>query len=359
MTLGYWRLYNKDMFGFFDKYFLFFGLHITYYGFIIACAMAFGVWLACKNAKFRGLKSDDLIIVACYALPLAIICARLYYVIFYGGYEHWYEIFAIWKGGLAIYGGVIGGALGIGLYCLIHKKNFFNVTDIAVPSLILGQAIGRWGNFFNHEAFGNLVTNPQWQWFPFAVNINGVWHLATFFYESMWNLICFGILIYLLRKVKVKQRAAISAWYLIIYGAGRSWIEGLRTDSLMWGPLRVSQVLSFILIAFGIFLLLFYYFWYRKHESLKPNYDKYLLTIAVADGKVKNEKKQSIWKRKEKHFHEEISKPKTLNAQDPPVETTVTDQKPEPLQSAEETTNSVKNETEQQDLDTETKCHKK
>lgn len=241
------------MFGFYDSYFLLFGLKITYYGLIIACGMALGVFLACKNAKKRGLSSNDILILACYVLPLAIIGARAYYVIFADRPYSFVEILRIWDGGLAVYGGVIGGTLAVGLYCLIHKKNFFDVADICVVSLILGQCIGRIGCVFAGCCYGLEVTDPNLQYFPFAIKeANGHWYLATMLYESLWNFIGFSILILMLRYFNIKQRGIIAGSYLIYYGVGRAWIEGLRGDSLYIGSLRVSQLLSIILIAVGV-----------------------------------------------------------------------------------------------------------
>ena len=293
------------MFGFYDKYFKFFGIDIAYYGLVIAIGMGLGVFVACKNARFRGLKTEDLIIVACYVLPLAIIGARIYYVIFsLDKYTSFWQVFEIWKGGMAIYGGVIGGAIGILLYCLIHKKNFLDVADIAVPSLILGQAIGRWGNFFNQEAYGFYVDNPPMQWFPFSVYIERCvqdgctcggagWHLATFFYESLWNLITFAILMYLLRKNKLKLRGSLMSLYLIIYGTGRAWIEGLRMDSLYIGAIRTSQLLSILLIISGIGFIICSYILQRKGKiksltELQPYYQANLAT--EDDKKIKHSK---------------------------------------------------------------------
>ena len=243
------------MFGFYDSYFLFFGLQITYYGFIIAIGMAVAVFVACKNAKYRGLKSDDLVLGACYVLPLAIIGARLYYVIFADHNFSFGEIFAIWDGGMAIYGGIIGGAIGVILFCAIHKKNFLDVADIAVPSLILGQAIGRIGCYFAGCCYGVEVTDPSLMWFPLSTQIDGVWHYSTFFYESLWDLLGFVILMLLLRKSGIKGRGIVMSLYLIIYGSGRAWIEGMRGDSLYIGSLRVSQVLSIILVVAGVITL--------------------------------------------------------------------------------------------------------
>lgn len=253
------------MFGFFDSYFLLFGLKITYYGFIIALGMALGVFLACKNARLRGLKSDDVLIIACYVLPLSILGARAYYAIFSEQNITFLEFFQIWNGGMAIYGGVIGGAIGVTLYCIIHKKNFLDVADVVAPSLILGQALGRIGCYFAGCCYGVEVQNPAFQTFPLSTQIDGVWHLSTFFYESLWDLLIFILLLFLLRSCKFSQRGVIASFYLIGYGLGRFWIEGLRGDSLMIGSIRTSQLLSIILVFVGLILLLVYYILIKKN----------------------------------------------------------------------------------------------
>ena len=237
-----------------DGFYLF-GLHVHFYGIISAVAYLLGVVITCLIAKKRGFKSDDILVLACYVIPLAIIGARVYYVLFkLDQYTNFWDVFKIWEGGLAFYGGLIGGALGVGIYCLIHKKNFLALIDLIAVSMILSQAIGRWGNFFNQEAYGTIVTDPKFQWFPFSVYIEalGEWHLATFFYESLWNLMTFAILITLLYKVKFKANGIVAAYYLVIYGTGRFFIESLRTDSLYWGPFRISQVLSLIFVVVGL-----------------------------------------------------------------------------------------------------------
>jgi len=218
------------------------------------------------------------------ALPMAIIGARVYYVAFewesYAG--DFLSMIAIWKGGLAIFGGVIGAVIGAIIFCKWRKVKLGDVLDIGAAPLILGQAIGRWGNFVNQEAFGAAVTDVSKQWVPLSVYIDKVhsvfnpdtatweictqpWHQATFFYESMWNLLVFVILM-LLRK-KTKSRGSVFALYLVLYGAGRAVIEGMRTDSL-WlipGVVRVSQALSIALVILGAAYLIF-----RRIKPLAP-----------------------------------------------------------------------------------------
>lgn len=283
------------MFGFFDSYFLFFGLHITYYGFLIAIGMAIAVFVACKNAKYRGLKADDLIIGACYVLPLAIIGARLYYVIFADHSFSFGEIFRIWDGGMAIYGGIIGGAIGVILFCAIHKKNFLDVADLAVPSLILGQAIGRIGCYFAGCCYGVEVTDPSLMWFPLSTQIDGVWHYSTFFYESLWDLLGFVILMLVLRKSHIKNRGIVMCLYLIIYGSGRAWIEGMRGDSLYIGSLRVSQVLSILLVVAGVITLtvLCYLTEVGKLKTIQQKgFDKFVLEQNALTVQKKEERKK-------------------------------------------------------------------
>ncbi len=142
------------------------------------------------------------------------------------------------------------------------------MADIVVPSLILGQAIGRIGCFTAGCCYGIEVTNPSLQWMPLSVYVHGEWHLATMFYESLWSFIGFTAIMLMLRKFKFKQRGSIAAWYLIIYGVGRTWIEALRGDSLMLGPIKVSMLLSIIIVLAGIGILLFYYF--KNKKVAKP-----------------------------------------------------------------------------------------
>ncbi|MCQ2454450.1 MAG: prolipoprotein diacylglyceryl transferase [Clostridia bacterium] len=229
---------------------------VSIYGLLIACAIALAVVLCQRECRRRGLPQDTGIDLALWAVPFGVIGARIYYVLF-----RW-DVYAlnpisvlyIWQGGLAIYGGVIGGAIGIALLARRRRIPYRTLLDVTAPVLILAQAIGRWGNFFNGEAYGLEVTNTFWQFFPVAVYADGAWHLATFFYESMWDLTGFFVLWrYRLRK---NAPGKVFYLYLLFYGAGRALVEGLRTDSLMLGAFRVSQLLSVLLCVTGALLLL-------------------------------------------------------------------------------------------------------
>ncbi|MPM39275.1 Prolipoprotein diacylglyceryl transferase [bioreactor metagenome] len=238
------------------------GFNIAWYGIIIVSGMILGVILAMHRAKKRNIKADIILDFILLALPFAIVCARIYYVIFeWDSYaDNLLKILAINQGGLAIYGGVIGGFIAAFVFSKHNKFPFMTLADLVIPSLILGQAVGRWGNFVNQEAFGNIITNPKLQFFPVAVYIErlGQWHQATFFYESMWNLALLTIVLMLGHK-RVKDGTLLST-YFIGYGIGRFLIEGLRTDSLYILPgIRVSQMLSLILVAMGIVLLVLIY----------------------------------------------------------------------------------------------------
>ncbi len=234
------------------------GFNIAWYGVIISFGMILGVILASYRAKKNGFQTDLIFDFFLIALPVAIVCARLYYVIFewsdYAG--NLLKIFAIRQGGLAIYGGVLGGLLTAVLFCIIKKFPILKFLDLAIPSLVLGQAIGRWGNFMNQEAYGPLITNAKLQFFPYGVYITaiGEWHQATFFYESIWNLFLFiGLL---LISTKIKRDGVLLSTYFIVYGTGRFLIEGLRTDSLyIFHLIKVSQLLSLLLIILGALIL--------------------------------------------------------------------------------------------------------
>ena len=171
---------------------------------------------------------------------------------------------------MSIYGGVIGGAVGIALYCLVFKKNFLAVGDVAAVSLILGQALGRWGNFFNQEVYGTVVTNSSFQWFPFAVLLdNGTWHYALFFYESIINLAIFAVLLVLIKRSK--KVGLVSGIYLISYGLIRFLLEPLRESqyNLMLFGLKLSSVTSAIAVIIGIVIIVLIYTKFRRGEVEK------------------------------------------------------------------------------------------
>ncbi len=231
------------------------GFNIAWYGVIIGCGMLLACLLAGWRAKRAGYKTDLILDFVLWAIPIAVVCARLYYVIFEWDYysQDLTRILAFREGGLAIYGGVIGGIATAVIFCRIQRFPLLRLMDFAMPSLILGQAIGRWGNFVNQEAFGNRITDPGLQFFPYGVYIErlGEWHQATFFYESMWNLAVFIIMMLVARKVK--KAGWMTVLYFVGYGLGRFFIEGLRADSLYLIPgLRVSQLVSLMLIGAGV-----------------------------------------------------------------------------------------------------------
>lgn len=229
---------------------------VSIYGLLIAAAILVGVKLCALNEKRLNLPKDTAYDVALYCVPLALVGARLYYVAFQWELykDNLLRILYVWEGGMAIYGGVIGGILGALLLAKVKHVPFFSLADMAAPSLLLGQAIGRWGNFFNGEAYGNPVTNAALQFFPYAVNVSGAWYQATFFYESAWDLAGF-LLLWFTRKKWARGDGL--ALYFVIYGLGRVWIEGLRSDSLMWGGIRVSQLLSAALVlGAALFLII-------------------------------------------------------------------------------------------------------
>ena len=254
------------MFGLYDTYMKFFGLTITYYGFFFSLGIALGLLVAYKLAKLRGFKGEDFLVAACYIIPIAILGARLYYVIFSDQHYTFLQFFKIWEGGLAVYGGVIGGGIAIGLYCLIHKKNFLKMTDIIVVGLVLGQAIGRIGCYFGHCCYGIEVTNESMKWFPLSTKIGGVWHYSTFFYESFCCFIIFGVLLYLIIK-KVKTTGIMTGLYCVLYGVIRCLIETLRGDSLYIGAMKVSQLLSVFVIIGGLIMILVAIDYKKNKES--------------------------------------------------------------------------------------------
>jgi phosphatidylglycerol:prolipoprotein diacylglycerol transferase len=222
-------------------------ISVKWYGVLIAAGFLLGAYLALKEARRLGWNQDHFFNVLLVALPAALAGARLYYVLFNWGYyrAHWLEIPATWLGGLAFHGGLFG-ALAAGWFMLRHyRMDYATALDIAAPSIVLGQAIGRWGNFFNQEAYGYVVERSQ---IPWAMMIDGAWRHPTFLYESIWNFALFGYLLYFRRRPG-HLKGEVFLTYGILYSAGRFWIEGFRTDSLMMFGLRAAQVVSLLMIT--------------------------------------------------------------------------------------------------------------
>ena len=269
------------------KSFTVFGIEIAYYGVIIALGMLAGALVAYREAKKTGQKVDDYIDFTLYTLIAAIIGARIYYVIFEWDYysAHPLEIFNLRAGGLAIYGGVLASALTLFIFTKVKKLKFWLMADTAVQGLIIGQIIGRWGNFFNREAFGGYTDSLFAMQLPVSeakgitqeliehlVTIDGVSYVQvhpTFLYEGTWNLLLFiGICLYKRHK---KFDGEIFAIYLMGYGVGRFIIEGLRTDQLVikaLGGIAASQVLSIILIVLAVAFVIYNRVQLKRRTSL-------------------------------------------------------------------------------------------
>jgi len=240
---------------------------IYWYGVIIATGAFLGLYIATKESNRLGLKKDTMVDLVVFAIPIAILFARLYYVIFeweqYAG-GPWWKVFAVWEGGLAIHGALIGAVLTAIVFAKVRKVPFWKLADIAAPSLILGQAIGRWGNFMNQEAHGGPMSETAYenfhQYLPdFIMNqmcIDGVMYYPTFLYESFWNILVFVLLLYLRRKNPLRGEVFLT--YVMTYSIGRFFIEGMRTDSLyVIGELRTAQLLSVILIITALALMIY------------------------------------------------------------------------------------------------------
>lgn len=239
-------------------FFSFGGLTIYWYSITMLLGVLTGIFIATHEAKKQH-QSEYFENLLFYLIIFGIIGARLYYAIFeFDKYKYdLLSIFKVWEGGLAIYGAIIAGTLVVLYYSKKHKKQLLNTTDIITPGLIVGQAIGRWGNFFNQEAHGTEVTleflkNLHLPDFIIdGMYIDGTYYHPTFFYESSWCILGF-ILLLLIRKYIKQKDGTVTFCYLIWYGIGRLLIEGLRTDSLYLGNIRVSQLVSIVIILIGL-----------------------------------------------------------------------------------------------------------
>lgn len=249
---------------------------IHWYGVIIATGVVLALLLAVREGRQRGIKEDYFYDYLLWALPIAIICARVYYVVFQWPYyaAHPGEIIAIWDGGIAIYGAILGGFAVLYFFCRVRRISFWTMLDVIAPTVILAQGIGRWGNFMNQEAFGRTTTRAALLsqhlplWIINQMYIGGHYRVPTFLYESLWDLAGFAVLILLRHHRRLFRQGEVFLTYIMWYAFGRFFIEGMRTDSLMLGnTIRVSQLLSlvFFIGALAIFVV-------RRHRGSVPWY---------------------------------------------------------------------------------------
>ena len=235
-----------------------FGKDIYWYGIIICLGFVLAALYVNRRTQEFGVTSDNLMDCLIICVPVGIISARIYYVAFDWGYysQHPDEIIAIWKGGIAIYGAVIGVVIALAVYSRMKKLSFASLCDLAAFGLLIGQCIGRWGNFVNGEAHGGATS------LPWGMSIDGASPVhPTFLYESLWNFVGFLVLHFYSKKRRFKGEMALL--YVAWYGLGRAWIEGLRTDSLYLGPVRVSQLLAGISCIAAIVVLV------RQYNRIK------------------------------------------------------------------------------------------
>ncbi|WP_461213267.1 prolipoprotein diacylglyceryl transferase [Lacticaseibacillus sp. GG6-2] len=242
------------------------GLEIHWYGVIIACGVLLAVWLAMREAVRRGISDDHILNLVLWALPFALIGARTYYVAFEWGYysQHPSEIIAIWHGGIAIYGALIASVIVFLVYCRVKWLPAWLVLDIAAPTVMIAQSIGRWGNFMNQEAFGAKTTLAYLrglhlpEFIVQQMNISGAYRQPTFLYESMWNLVGFVLIMSVRHHTHWFKQGEIFLSYVMWYSFGRFFVEGMRTDSLYLIPgLRISQALSIILFVVALGLVIY------------------------------------------------------------------------------------------------------
>ncbi len=247
---------------------------IKWYSVLIAIAVIIGYFLILSESKRFKIKREFMFNMMFWALIFAIIGARLYYVLFNLEYymSNPIEIFQVWKGGLAIHGGLLFGVITIIIYCKKYNVRVGKILDIIVPALLLGQAIGRWGNFFNGEAYGSIVTYEQLvnmkiipQFVIDNMLINGSYHLPMFYFESLWCLLGFFLSLFLRRRKYIKDGQLV-AFYMMWYGLARFFIEMFRTDALMAGNFRIAQVVSILMFVIGLIV--------QFIQSRKPKLDE-------------------------------------------------------------------------------------
>ncbi|MGM9849850.1 MAG: prolipoprotein diacylglyceryl transferase [Bacilli bacterium] len=239
-------------------------IKIYWYSVMILLGVLTGSYLVLRESKRFNISKSKISDMLFYTIIFGIIGARLYYVIFNFDYyiNNPIDIIKVWEGGLAIHGGIIAGVIYLIHYTKKNNLNTLLITDICVPGLLIGQALGRWGNFFNGEAHGPITTLEYLQnlhlpkFIINGMNIDGLYYIPTFFYESLWCLIGLIIVLLIRRVLKIKK-GNITGFYLIWYGIGRFLIEQLRTDSLMLNTLKQAQIISIIMIIIGIIILIY------------------------------------------------------------------------------------------------------
>lgn len=266
---------NKIAFTLFGKF------EVRWYGLIITTGIILAVLYCAYRSAEVGITKDDLLDMALYTVIFGVLGARLYYVLMTLNvypYDSILDVIAIWEGGLAIYGGIIGGSLAIYIFCRIKKINPLCALDMAAPAVMIGQFMGRWGNFFNGEAYGYEVVEGSPLYFlrmGLIPNVNSSVRMdyfhPTFLYESVWNIIGFILINALFRKRKFNGQVALM--YFAWYGFGRMWIEGLRTDSLYLGVFRVSQVVGFLCFILCGILLTVGLVYARRREQAGESYE--------------------------------------------------------------------------------------
>ncbi|MGL5042088.1 MAG: prolipoprotein diacylglyceryl transferase [Culicoidibacterales bacterium] len=250
-------------------------LTIHWYAIIILSGALLALYLAQQEVKKRGVNPEIMFDLFFVIMGCGIIGARIYYVIFQWEYyiKDIWKIFAVYEGGIAIYGAIIGGSIGCYFYCKKKGYNIILVLDIVFPLVLMAQSIGRWGNFVNVEAYGTAVPGStaaeqiaylQQFFIPNFIiekmNINGVYHHPTFLYESLWSLTGFILIYFFIRKIDQIKLGAITCSYLVWYGIGRFMVEGMRTDSLyLYQDIRISQIVSIIIVFGGAAGLVYFY----------------------------------------------------------------------------------------------------